>query len=113
MRVTFLITPGKQGTPMRRVAADGGSPSVNGYGGPIRRLALGAALAFLVSLAVSDQAQSENANFTRAAAPPAKVDKKEDDKKKTEVKQDKTGNSKKEKRLAFTMDGKPWKSVFQ
>src|SRR5262245_52930899 len=109
MCVAFHNTPGKQGTPMRRVAADGGRPSAHGYGGPIRHLARGAALSSLVSLAAVDvQAQSGNLGYSRAAAPPAKEDdKKKDDKDKDEFKKD----EKKAKRYAFTMDGKPWKSV--
>src|SRR4051794_23482966 len=100
MCVLFRITPGKQGTPMRRVAADGGLASANGYGSPIRRLALGAALASLVSLvAMSGQAQSVNVNSTRAAAPPAKDEKKKEDDKKAEKKDDKKSSGK-EKRYA-------------
>jgi hypothetical protein len=86
--VEFLITPGKQGIPMRRVAADGGRSSVHELGGSIRWLGLGAALAFLVGLAAVDgQAQSGKQSYTSAVAPPVS-DKKADDKKQEDEKKE-------------------------
>src|SRR5262249_7205924 len=99
-------TPGKQGTPMRRVAADGGPPSANGYGGPIRRLMLTPPLGGLVSLAAIDvHAQNGDLNFTRPAAPPPAH---------TPTEKEGEKDDKKQPRLfAFAMDGKPWKEVFK
>src|SRR5262245_48597356 len=113
MCVRSPIMPGKQGSPMRRVAADGGRASVSERGGGVfRRVTLGAGLAFLVSLAATgSQAETGNTAVRTAAPPPSTSsnDKKADDKK-SDKKADEPKTE--ERRIAFSMDGKPWSSVF-
>src|SRR4051794_4872755 len=96
----------KQGSAMRAVAADGGLGG--GRGGAaelLRRSLLAAGLAVLLGGVTSAVRAEPETVSTRLAAPPAAaVPVKAEEPKKEE---------KPEREFLFTMDGKPWGSVFE